>query len=233
MATVHVPTPVSTPQAPAPVLVQPPPPRRRTRWAAVALLALLAFAAGYFLFQRVRPGARGVQAVRTTRVVRGELQRTLRVSGMVGARAFAPIVAPRLSGRGMGDAGQMILIKLAPAGSKVKKGDVIAEFDRQWQLNRIDDQEAQVVQAEADINKRRAELSILRQASLQTLRVAKAEMDKARLDLKTAEVRSAIDAEKLKLAVEETAARYKQMESEVPLMEASHAADIRALGFAR
>ena len=152
---------------------------------------------------------------------------------MVGARSFAPIVAPRMMGRGGEGGTQMILLKLAPAGSRVKKGDVIAEFDRQFQLTHIDDHEAQVVQAEADISKRKAELAILRQASVQALRVAKAEMEKAQLDLKTAEVRSAIDAEKLKLAVEETTARYKQQAAEVPLMEQSHAAAIRSLEYKR
>jgi multidrug efflux pump subunit AcrA (membrane-fusion protein) len=127
----------------------------------------------------------------------------------------------------------MILVKLAPPGSRVKKGDVIAEFDRQWQLQRIDDQQAQVVQAEANISKRKAELAIIRQATLQTLKLARAEMEKARLDLKTAEVRSAIDAEKLKLAAEETAARHKQLEAEIPLMELSQAAEIRALEYRR
>ncbi len=151
---------------------------------------------------------------------------------MVGAKSFAPIVAPRMMGRG-GEGGQMILLKLAPAGSRVKKGEVIAEFDRQFQLTHVDDHEAQVVQAEADISKRKAELAILRQASVQALRVSKAEMEKAQLDLKTAEVRSAIDAEKLKLAVEETTARYQQQAAEAPLMEQSHAAEIRSLEYKR
>jgi multidrug efflux pump subunit AcrA (membrane-fusion protein) len=151
---------------------------------------------------------------------------------MVAAKSFAPIVAPRMRGR-ESSTFQMVLQKLAPAGSQVKKGDVIAEFDRQWQLQRIDDQQAQVVQAEANITKRKAELAVVRQATLQTLRVAKAEMEKARLDLKTSEVRSAIDAEKLKLVSEETAARYKQLEAEIPLMDQSHAAEIKALEYRR
>ncbi|HLF80379.1 MAG TPA: HlyD family efflux transporter periplasmic adaptor subunit, partial [Anaerolineales bacterium] len=151
---------------------------------------------------------------------------------MVGAKAFAVIVAPRMMGRGEGSAG-MILMKLTSPGSRVKKGDVIAEFDRQWQLRRIDDEQAQVVQAEADISKRKAEIAILRQAAVQSLKQAQAEMEKARLDVKTIEVRSAIDAEKLKLAVEETTARHKQLAAEVPLREASFAAEVKALEYKR
>src|SRR6185295_2890595 len=57
---------------------------------------------------------------------------------------------------------------------------------------------------------------------------AKAAWDKALLDLKTVEVRSAIEAEKLKLAAEETAARHKQLVEETKLVEASQRAQILA-----
>jgi multidrug resistance efflux pump len=186
-------------------------------------------------FYRTNPistASRGVPALRTARVVKGDLKQTIRVSGIVGAKSFAPIVSPQLRGRDSG-ASQMILVKLVAPGSRVKKGDVIAEFDRQWQLQRIDDQEAGVVQAEAAISKRKAELAIARESALQNLRMARAEMEKARLDLRTAEVRSAIDAEKLRLILEEATARYQQLQADVPLMEASHAAEIRALELAR
>ena len=52
---------------------------------------------------------------------------------------------------------------------------------------------------------------------------------KAGLELKTAEVRSVIDAEKLKLMVEETAARYKQIQDEVKLKKLSHESELRGL----
>jgi len=151
---------------------------------------------------------------------------------MIAAKNFAALVAPQMRGRDSGSH-QLILLKLAPAGSRVKKGDVIAEFDRQWQLQRIDDQDAGVVQAEASISKRKAELALQGETANQALRVARAEMEKARLDLKTAEVRSTIDAEKLKLVVEETTARFQQLEAEVPLRKASFAADVRALEYNR
>jgi len=200
------------------------------------LLTLLLGLLGWFLISRLRVGsAQGtVETVRTATVTRGDLRRTVRVSGTVGAKAFAAIVAPRMQGRGgEGGMSQMILVKLAAAGSRVKKGDLVAEFDRQWQLQRIEDRQAQVTQAEANIAKRKAELSVVREATLQNVRVAKADLDKARLDLKTAEIRSSIDAEKMKLAVEEAEARYKQMAAEAPLMEVSQKAEIRALEYKR
>ncbi len=204
----------------------------------LAALGLLAISAGYVSVKRAghrsAAGASGGPA--TIRVTRGDLRQSMRLSGAITAKGFATIVAPRLAGGGpRGDAGsnQMILIKMIKPGSRVKKGDVVAEFDRQWQLQRVDDQQAEVVQAEAAIAKRKAELDIDMEAARQSVRSAKADHDKAHLDLKTSEIRAAIDAEKLKLAVDEAAARYKQLEEEVRLREASYKAEIRSLEIKR
>jgi multidrug efflux pump subunit AcrA (membrane-fusion protein) len=112
-----------------------------------------------------------------------------------------------------------ILMKLAKAGSAVRKGDIVAEFDRQYQLNRLDDYRASVTQHEASLKRLMAELAVTKEAHNQKIRVAKAELEKAALDLKTAEVRSEIEAEILKLSLEEAQAYYKQLLSEVKHVE--------------
>jgi multidrug efflux pump subunit AcrA (membrane-fusion protein) len=81
---------------------------------------------------------------------------------------------------------------------------------------------------EANIKKLEANLAVAKEAHDQLVRSAKAALDKARLDLKTAEVRSAIEAEKLKLAVEEADAHYKQLLAEVSLVEASQRSQLRS-----
>jgi hypothetical protein len=57
-------------------------------------------------------------------------------------------------GGGGGGAGQggsggsdfaLVLLQVAKPGSHVKKGEVVAEFDRQYQLNRLDDYKATVL----------------------------------------------------------------------------------------
>jgi len=199
-------------------------------------LALLTISGGYVAVKRAgHRSAAGAGVTPTVRVSRGDLRRSLRIGGAITAKEFATIVAPRLAGGPKGDpsSNQMILIKMVPPGSRVKKGDTVAEFDRQWQLQRIDDQQAEVVQAEAAIAKRKAELDIDMEAARQSVKGAKADHDKAQLDLKTADIRSAIDAEKLKLAVDEAAARHKQLEEEIRLREASYKAEIRSLEITR
>jgi HlyD family secretion protein len=120
---------------------------------------------------------------------------------------------------GGGNDFMMVLLKLAKPGSLVKKGEVVAEFDRQFQLTRLDDYRANLVQHEANIKKVKASQLVYRDWHKQRIRSIKADLDRAQLDLKTAEVRSEIEAERLKLAVEESQARYKQILAEVPLVE--------------
>jgi HlyD family secretion protein len=122
----------------------------------------------------------------------------------------------------------LVLVKLAKAGGFVHKGEVVAEFDRQYQLNRLDDFKAGVAQLEAGVAKLKADLAVAKEAHQQLVRVAKADLEKARLDLKTIEVRSAIESEKFKLSASEADARYKQMLAEIPLFDSLQAAQLRA-----
>jgi multidrug resistance efflux pump len=62
---------------------------------------------------------------------------------------------------------------------------------------------------------------------------ARADLEKAKLDLQTIEVRSAIDAERYRLAVEEATARYNQVLQEVKLFDESQRAQLRSAESAR
>jgi multidrug resistance efflux pump len=130
-------------------------------------------------------------------------------------------------GGGGGGEFSLVLLNVAAPGSRARKGDVVAEFDRQYMLLRLDDYRASVVQWEANIQKLQADLAVAKEAHEQLIRVAKSDLDKARLDLKAVEVLSAIDAEKVKLAAEEAEARHKQVLSEVKLLEISQRAQLR------
>jgi HlyD family secretion protein len=134
---------------------------------------------------------------------------------------------PGGGGGGGGNDFGLVLLELPNAGGRVKKGDVVAEFDRQNMLNRIDDYKDSVVQAEASIKNKKANLAVAYEAHQQQIRVAKADRDKAKIDLQTLEVVSEIDSVRLKLAAEETEAHYDELLKEVPLLEASQKADLR------
>jgi HlyD family secretion protein len=121
-----------------------------------------------------------------------------------------------------------VLMKLANPGVRVKTGDVVAEFDPQNQLQRLDDYKDTAIQQENMVKKMLANLAAVKEVHNQSVRTAKANWERSVLDLKTAEVRSAIDAEKFKLTVEESEANYKQLLEEATFVEESQRAQIRS-----
>ncbi len=139
--------------------------------------------------------------------------------------------APRGGGGGFGGGPRgefsTILHKLVPAGTMVKAGDVVAEFDRQFMLRRVDDYEAAVAQHEANLRKTEAEIEVSRKAHELTLEGSRADLEKAKLDMQAIPVLSQMQAERLRLALEQAEARYKQLLAEVPFRRASEEAQLR------
>jgi HlyD family secretion protein len=212
-------------------------------WGILIAVLILGVGAAYYLKTQndAKVAARGsLISVSTAVVGLGDLHATVRVNGTVNAKNFAALMAPRILGsrsglnRG-GDSGSigpmgdfsLVLMKLAKPGVHVKSGEVVAEFDPQNQLQRLDDYKDSAVQQENMVKKMLANLAAVKEAHDQSVRAAKANWEKAVLDLKTADVRSAIDAEKFKLAVEENDATYKQLLAEADLVDASQIAQIR------
>ena len=208
-------------------------PKISRRWLLIPFL--LGALGGYMLYrqQERQTPARAAGPVPTIEVSRGEMTRKLRVGGTISARRSSAVVAPRMRGRPGGGRSRLTLLTMAEPGSMVEKGAVVAEFDRESQQRTIDDRHAEVVQAQAQIDKNAAELAIAAETTRQQLRSARAEWDKAMLDLRTGEVRSRIEAAILKLNVEETEASYRQLQKEVKLLETAHAAQHRALEIER
>jgi biotin carboxyl carrier protein len=127
---------------------------------------------------------------------------------------------------GGGDFG-LLLQSTAKPGALVKKGDVVAEFDRQNMILRLDDYRASVAQMEASMRKMKADLDVTRNSHAQSIENAKAALEKARLDMKTIPVLSQIDAERVRLAAEEAEAQYKQLLAEVKFVEIGQQSQIR------
>jgi multidrug resistance efflux pump len=157
------------------------------------------------------------------------LDRTLRLTGQTSARIYSNITAPIQRG---GDRQQMALLSLAKGGSLVKKGDVVVEMDPQMGRDRLDDFYDGVRTADRELDKRRAEQAVEWQSLQQTLKVARSTLDKARLDYSAQEVRTQVERELLKLAVEQADARYKQQQKDQDYRRASQKAELRILEIA-
>jgi HlyD family secretion protein len=222
----QVPAPVETPLKPVPV--KPPEEKSKTRrYILGGLLILIGAIAAYLVWGRPAAPQTAAPTARTAKAFVGPLEVTLRMTGTTSARDFANVITPRL--QGPESRGSLTLLKLAPSGSRVKKGDLLAQIDAQSAIDHIDDLADTVAAAENDIRKRKAEQAVEWESMQQTLRVAKASLDKATLEHQAAEVKTQIERELLKLAVDEADARYKQQANDVAQRRAAQAAEIRIL----
>ncbi|MEO7652355.1 MAG: HlyD family efflux transporter periplasmic adaptor subunit, partial [Bryobacteraceae bacterium] len=224
------PAPVEQPKSPAPAL-HPPSAKKPFPWGVIIFLIVMAGGAWLAYKMFFNPQAQSKSAmsasVRTAKITSGPLERVMRVTGNATARNFGNITAPMMRGPDSGRA--LILIYLTKSGGVVKKGEVVAQIDGQSMKDHVDDIAAQVQQAESDITKRKAEQAIDWENLQQTLRVAKSDLDKAALEAGASEVRTVVDAELLRLSVDETKAKYKQLQEDLTNKQASYAAEIRIL----
>lgn len=139
-----------------------------------------------------------------------------------------PNGAPAVGASTTGDSEwQLVLQDVVPPGSRVTKDQVIAEFDRQYMLVRLDDYRESVAESQAALKTQDADLEAARKAHEQTIRTDKGTLEKARLDMRTIPVLSAIDAERTRLAFDEAQARYEQVLQEVPYLKKSQDAQVR------
>ena len=193
--------PIQAPQMPAPHPVDTPP-RNYAGW--VAFLITILIGGGVWLgLARLREqsAASKMAPVRTASARVGDLEILARVSGTSSARNYAVVVAPLLRSPDADRA--MSLIMLTANGRNVRKGDVIAEFDPTNIRDHIDDVKDMLEERRNVVKKLRVEHELQLVNLRQRLKVAQAAGQKARLDLRTAEVRSQIQREQFRLAGEE------------------------------
>lgn len=169
---------------------------------------------------------------KTAVVRKGTVERVIRVSGETTAQNAVTLIAPQLRGSrsrfsdSSGDF-KINLLTLAPAGTRIDKGEMAAQFDDQYMRLRFDDLGADVRQQELDLDRLRANLMIKRRAFAQRIVAARGAVKKAELDVRTAPVRSAIQNERFRLHLEETQAYLNQLEEEIKFFEISETAAIR------
>ncbi len=214
--------------APKPSAIEPEPPGRS--W--IGWLILIAVIAGaWLLHRRFEEQARmpSFAPARTARARTGSLERSLRVTGTTAATKSTFLIAPKLQGTRGRESSELslTLVKLATPGSRVHKGQIIAGFDPQFMILRADDYRSNVIQWEQNLIRLRANLELRRVQQQLKVKRAKAQMDKAALDLKTAPVRSALMVARFRMNYDEAKAQYEQYLKETPDVDASEIASIR------
>jgi multidrug resistance efflux pump len=135
-----------------------------------------------------------------------------------------------LGGPGGGGGGgdfTLVLQNLVKPGTIVKQGDTVAEFDRQYMLQRLEDYQATMETAKAQLAQQKANLELTRFTHNQNVEKAKGALEKAKLDMKTLPVLSKIDAERVKLTLEEAEAQYKQQLAEGKFIDDQEKAQLK------
>ena len=220
----------SSREAPAPPVraLGPVPPRRpvasKTAWV-LGATALLVLAAWFALKHDLSEGpwtAKGnTVAVRT-----GDFVKTLRLTGTTAAVRARPILVPTLEGAQLYS---LVITKLTPAGTRVKKGDLLAQFDRQAQLKDALDKRAAYQDLVDQVQEKRAAEVAARAKDETELQQARDDLKKARLEVSKNDILSRIDAEKNREKLEEAVATLKQLQQTFKLKRQSAAADIRSI----
>jgi len=184
-----------------------------------------------FLFVHFRQGQPlADQAGSLVRVERKNLSQTLRINGTTQASRSFVVLAPKLEGA---QVGSMVVTKLAPAGSQVKNGDLLVEFDPQAQMKDYLDKKGTFDNLVSQVAQKQSDADIARAKDDTAMKQAEDELKRAQLEIQRNEVVSRIDAEKNQEAVDEGQATLKQLKETYQLKRAAATAAIKILEIQR
>ncbi len=161
---------------------------------------------------------------------RREFVRSLRLAGTVEAVQATTVSTPRLAGQNMPS---LVITRLIRAGSIVKPGDLIVEFDRQDQLKNALDRKVELNDLEQQIKKKEAEERSARTRDETEIQQAQTALTRAELEMTKNELLPKIQAEKNSQTLEEAQAKLKQLRTTFDLKRKAAEADLQILQIRR
>ena len=181
-------------------------------------------------------GAVGLRGATQTPADAGQRQRPplLRLHGLVEPVRSHAVTTPRLAAAQPGPGGgQLVIVRLVAAGTVVRTGDLLVEFDRHAQVKAARDREAEYRDFVAQIRLTGAEHRIARARRTTELVQADNAVALAELDLLGADLIAGIEAEKRVQALEEARAHLAALRRTQTLKDAMDAAELRTLEIQR
>jgi HlyD family secretion protein len=154
----------------------------------------------------------------------------LRFKGTTEAIQARTILAPALSGQTVGT---LTITRLLTAGSKVKAGDLLVEFDRQAQIRDFLDKQADYNKLVGQVAEQQAKENSARAKDETELHQAASALKNADLEMKTVELMSRIDVEKAHENQEQARATLQQLKETFELKRSAARAAIRILEIQR
>lgn len=210
-------------------------PRKNARIIAASTMLCALILAAYFSGNVRRAGASnseesGPDESGTATVTKKDFVHALRLAGTTEAVKSRPVLAPRLEGAQLNS---MVVTKLASAGSRVKQGDVLVEFDRQAQIKDALDKRATYQDLVDQVEEKRAAEDAARAKDETELKQAEDDLTKAQLEVTKKDIVSRIDAEKNQETLQEAVQTLQQLRQTFQLKREAAAADIRVLEIQR
>ncbi len=210
---------VSTSPSPSPR-----PRRRRVLWAGAAALSVAA-AAGLW---RARTAARAPVGAptRTAKAEVGTFTDVLRLSGSTQAVEAYPIVAPRLAGE---PGSALTIVRLQTNGARVKRGELLVEFDRQNEIKSYLANRATYLDLLHQIAEQKAAAAAALAQDETNIQTAKDQLRTAQLEMQRLEILPRIQQEITREQLAEARATLKELRQTYAWRRQAAAAGLRDL----
>jgi HlyD family secretion protein len=211
---------------------EPAPAARRRKFPAWLALTLVVAAAAvsYLVLHKGQTSIAATGGTGTATVMRKDFISVVRLTGSTEAVRSRSILAPRLAGAQLNS---MVVTNLVPAGTRVHKGDLLVEFDRQAQIKDALDKKATYLGLVDQVAEKQAAELAARATDEDALHQAQDDLQKAQLEMGKNEILSRIDVEKNQETLEEAQQTLKQLQHTFELKRQAAAADIKTLEIQR
>jgi HlyD family secretion protein len=193
----------------------------RFRWRLIVGLLVIVFvgvgiAASWSKFRGAETG------LPTARVESGDVDLKVFTRGEMRTPNVGMLIAPSVGGT-------LQIVHFAKTGEFVKAGDVVLEFDPSEQEYNLEQAKSQLRMAEEQMTKSKDDGAVSAANDQVGLLHARYDVRRAELDVSQNELKSAIDAKKNDLALEDAKRRLAQLEQDVQSRVASNKAQLAVL----
>ncbi len=192
--------------------------KRAITWSVVAVV-LFAVVGVVAAVRRAAPTTSGDE-LPTSKVKRGDLDMKVHANGELRAVQSKTLTAPPVGG------GALQITHVLHTGSAVKKGDLVIEFDPAEQRYKVEQNRSELLQAEQEITKAKADAAVVAAQDKVALLKARFDVRRAELDVQKNELMSTIDAHKNDLALEQAKRVLAELEQDIKSRSASGQATI-------
>src|SRR5882724_9664123 len=160
--------------------------------------------------------------VPVARVRKGDSVVAVRVRGDIKSARSVILKAPQVPG--------LRIVRLAPPGRPVHKGDVVVEFDGSQQDQNVITRTTNVRAADGDIVQTKATQKIDDEADSMSKMSSEYDLERSKLDASKAEVLSAIEGEKNRIQVGVSEGSLQTVKASINAHQVGHEADLSRLG---